>query len=239
MKELSTRCVALLCVVFIATVAAVSVWPTPRDVRAEDRNGDGRPDIWRQYDDREQVTEVSVDSNFDGRSDIQEYYDRGVLVRRESDRNFDDHVDLVEEFDGATREHVRSVIDVDYDGIADLLVLFHNGRPVFSRQAHPLTVDLRPRGAISTYDFQLARRRATDPLAPLTDPFRTDTTVRGTRAASSSADCVGLSTSGGLPGSSVEAVSPMPSSARLVARDVQPHALTLLLPRSPRGPPLS
>jgi hypothetical protein len=235
MKELSTRCVALLCVAVCATVAVVSMWPTARDVRAEDRNGDGRPDIWRHYDDRKQLTEVAIDSNFDGRSDVQEYYDRGALVRRESDRNFDGQTDLVEEFDAATQEHVRSVIDIDYDGTADLLVLFHDGRPVFSAQAQPRTPNLRQREGISARDAQLV----TDQLAPLTDPFRTDTAVREAHAASNADVCVGLSTSSGLPASCVEAVSPMSSSARLVARDVQPRALTLLLPRSPRGPPLS
>src|SRR6202035_769290 len=99
MKSLSSRYLALLCVVACATVATVEVWPAARHLRTEDHNGDGRPDIWRRYDNRGQLTEVDVDSNFDGSPDIEEYYERGILVRRESDRNFNGQADLVEEFD--------------------------------------------------------------------------------------------------------------------------------------------
>src|SRR4051812_42651533 len=96
-----------------------------------DRNRDGRPDIWRSYDPRGQVAEVAIDSNFDGRSDIREYYRGGALVRRETDRDFNDRVDLVQEFDPKTRELVRAVTDLDFDGVADLLELFHGGRTVY------------------------------------------------------------------------------------------------------------
>jgi hypothetical protein len=240
MKHLLAWCVAVLCVVASATVAAVATWPHAPDVRTEDRNGDGRPDVWRQYDDQGQPTEVGIDTNFDGRSDIQEYYEHGTLVRRESDRNFDDRVDLVEEFDTTTHEHIRSIVDVDYDGSADLLVLFQDGRPVFSKQVSSLTVNPRQTGNIVPQYSQLVRRRGDlDRLAPLTDPFRVDTSIGGTQQASSRPDSVGLSTSGGLPESCIHAVSPVAPSARFVARDVQAGALAHLSVPSPRGPPLS
>jgi hypothetical protein len=240
MKDLSARCVALLCTAACATVAVVTVWPTDRYVRTDDRNADGRPDVWRQYDDRGQLTEVAIDSNFDGLSDIQEYYDRGVLVRRESDRNFDDEVDLVEEFDAATHEPIRSVVDLDYDGSADLLVLFRDGRPVFAERARPLTINLRQRSEIAAHDSQVVRRGRVGPLVQLADPFRRDTAVRGTHAVAGNADDgVGLSTSSGLSAADVETVSPLVSSTQLVTSDVQPGALTSSSRRSPRGPPLS
>src|SRR4029077_2909888 len=115
-------------------VAALELWPATRLVRTVDQNGDGRPDVWRHYDNRGQLTEVDVDTNFDGRPDIEEYYERGVLVRRESDRNFNGQADLLEEFDVDTHGHTRSVVDTDYDGTADLLVFFRDNRPVFSKQ---------------------------------------------------------------------------------------------------------
>src|SRR5579864_2573753 len=115
MERWSVRWVASLCTVACATVAVVTMWPTDRQVRTADRNADGRPDVWRHYDNRGRLVEVAVDSNFDGRSDVEEYYDDGALVRRESDRNFDDRVDLVEEFDALTHEQIRSVVDLDYD----------------------------------------------------------------------------------------------------------------------------
>jgi len=71
------------------------------------------------------------------------------------------------------------------------------------------------------------------------DPFESDTAVRAMRTASSTDGCVGLSTSGGLPRPRVTIVSLMAASARLVARDVRPHALTVRLRQSPRAPPVS
>jgi hypothetical protein len=107
--------VVVLCIAACTAVAAVWQQPATGYVVTEDHNGDGRPDVWRVYDRRRQLSEVSVDTNFDGRSDVHEYDERGALVRRESDRDFNDRVDLIEEFDSATRDRVRSVVDVDYD----------------------------------------------------------------------------------------------------------------------------
>src|SRR5580704_6257267 len=130
MEQLSSRRVALVCAFTFVAVAAVSLTPATGGVRVEDRNGDGRPDVWRHYDQWGALTEVAIDSNFDGRSDVYEYYDQGALVRRESDRNFNGQIDIVEEFEATTHENFRSVIDVDFDGTADLLVFFHAGRLV-------------------------------------------------------------------------------------------------------------
>src|SRR5438477_5876587 len=127
-----------LCALASGAVALAPLWQAAAYVRAEDRNGDGRPDIWRTYDRLGRVSDVTVDTNFDGRSDVHEYYQRGALVRRESDRDFNDRVDLVQEFDPTTREPVRTVVDVDFDGTADLLVLFQGGQPVFSEWAPPV-----------------------------------------------------------------------------------------------------
>jgi hypothetical protein len=214
----------------------------------EDRNGDGRPDLWRQYDQWGTLTEVAIDSNFDGRSDVYEYYDdQGALVRRESDRNFNGQIDIIEEFEATTHENVRSVIDVDYDGTADLLVFFHDGRLVVSQWAHPVAADLPVAGDLNRrgeapehHDAQsVSWRHGAGRLAPMTDPFRNDPGVRATRRPLDSDACAGLSTSGGLPGSSIEAATMMASSAWLVARGNQPRSLTAVLPRSPRGPPFA
>src|SRR5712691_4157545 len=106
--------VVTVCALAGAAVAAISLWSPAALVRAADQNGDGRPDVWRVYDRQGQLAEVAVDSNFDGRSDVHEYYERGALVRRESDRDFNDRVDLVQEFDPATGEPERSIVDVDF-----------------------------------------------------------------------------------------------------------------------------
>jgi hypothetical protein len=242
MKNLWARSVGLFCVVACATVAAVAVSPDARRVRTEDRNRDGRPDAWRHYDQSGRLTEVALDSNFDGRSDVAEYYDsRGAIVRRESDRNFNGQVDLVEEFEPTTHEHTRSVIDVDYDGSADILVLFRDGQPVFSRQARPATVDVGQRRQSAAHSSQLVRDENGDSLAPLLDPFQSDTAVRGASfTPPDSSGYVGLSTSGGLPRRSAGTASPaFSTSPRPLASDLAPHSSVPLSPRSPRGPPLS
>jgi hypothetical protein len=241
MKHLFASWVAL-CVLASAAAMALAAWPHHPRITTEDRNGDGRPDVWCRYDDQGEPAEVGIDTNFDGRSDVQEYYEHGTLVRRESDRNFDDRVDLVEEFDAATHERVRSIVDLDYDGTADLLVLFQDGRPVFSKR-----LKSKPSGSILGHQPQLVahqpqpvrRSGDVDRLAPLTDPFRVDRSISGTNVAPSSRDSVWLSASGGLPASCSDAVSPVRSSARFMAREVQASPLAYLSARSPRGPPLS
>ena len=233
MNHVSARCVALLCVVGCATAAAIEAWPAARHVRTEDQNGDGRPDIWRRYDTRGQLTEVNVDSNFDGSPDIEEYYERGVLVRRESDRNFDGRTDLIEEFDAETHGQTRSVVDIDYDGTADLLVLFQDGLPVFSKRTCQLKRSGSPTPRLP------AGPDGASHLARLMNPFESDTAVRAAQAASNPGGCVGLSTSGGLPSPRVATAGLMSPSARWAARDVQPDPLKLQQRRSPRAPPAS
>jgi hypothetical protein len=234
MRGLSVRCVALLCVVASATVAAVEVWPAARHARMQDRNGDGRPDVWRHYDNRGLLTEVAVDSNFDGLPDVEEYYERGVLVRRESDRNFNGQADLVEDFDAETHAQTRSVVDIDYDGTADLLVLFRDGQPVFSERTCSRKSSKCPTASLPTAHDGGSRH-----LAPLSDPFESDLTVRATHVTPHTEGWVGLSTSGGLPRPRSTAIGRLSTSARVVARDIHAHALILLPRCSPRAPPVS
>ena len=224
-----------LCAGACVAAAAVSLWPAGY-VRTEDHNGDGRPDVWRAYDRHGQLSEVAVDTNFDGRSDVHEYYERGALVRRESDRDFNDQVDLVEEFDPATSERVRSVEDVDYDGTADLLVLFQGGQPVFRKWAHPPAPAV-PGGGRDRHP-DVSSRTADDHLEPLEDPFRTDLAMRAAPVAAGSGDCVGLSTSGGLPDSCRHVGSPLAASSGLEPIGQRRSPSTILDATSSRGPPL-
>jgi hypothetical protein len=211
------------------------LWPTGRDVRTDDKNRDGRPDVWRVYDRQGQLATLAVDTNFDGRSDVREFYERGALVRRESDRDFNDRVDLIQEFDATTRQAVRSVSDVDFDGVADLLVLFQGGKPVYSEWAHTPTPVL-PIGR-STGSTKAPTRLPDRQLAPLEDPFRGDIAVRAIRLGVGSGESVGLATSGGLPKPWRNLASPLaPSCDVSRSRSANPSSATVL-PYSPRGPP--
>ncbi len=233
-NRLSARFVALLCVLSCASVAAVEVWPAGRDVRTADQNGDGHPDVWRRYDDRGQLTEVDVDSNFDGSPDIEEYYERGALVRRESDRNFNGQADLVEEFDAETHGRTRSVIDIDFDGTADLLVVFRDGRPVYSERTSVPGSSGGPKSDLPTVHQERGRH-----LAPLKDPFESDSAFRTDHTPWTGGGSVGLSGSSGLPCPLVRTLSQPSPSTGLVARSGQPHVSVLRLPHSPRAPPPS
>jgi len=211
------------------------LWAPAAHNRIVDQRGDGRPGITRTYNRQGQLAELALDANLDGRADVEEYYERGVLVRRESDRDFNSRVDLVEEFDPATGENARSVVDVDFDGTADLLLLFQDGQAVFSKWVQLAAPAVASAEAASQTG---ASPHTTDGhLAPLDDPFRADLSVRAFHGSADPGDSVGLSTSGGLPASSGNVAGPLASSAHVSGARLLPPFSATVLPYSPRGPP--
>jgi hypothetical protein len=174
---------------------------------------------------------VGIDSNRDGRSDVEEYYSAdGALVRRDSDRNFNGQVDLVEEFDAATHEEQRSIADVDDDGLADLLVLFQGGRAVFVEHAQP--------GA-SQSAASIEPPVGTSSLHPLDDPFQGDIAMRGQGPLEPPQATPGIVPAAALPASRVRLSVPLdtPVSRSLRQAD-RPQAPAVPAP-SLRGPPLA
>ena len=166
---------------------------------------------------------VNVDTNFDGRYDEQDFYDRGVLVRRELDRNHDSRVDLVEIIDRTTRQPVRVVVDNDFDGRADRLLLYSGGRAVYSE-------------ALSVSDSDIGRdtRRK---LTPLFDPSGREAALATPQTASPLEDVVTL----------IESVATLDADVAVAACVAQTRASTpvtsrldslIVSPRSPRGPPV-
>jgi hypothetical protein len=223
---------------WLATILAISActsalvlhWPHRESVVTEDLNHDGRPDVWCVYDVENHLTEVFRDTNHDGRRDIREYYDQGALVRRESDRDFNNQIDLVEDFDAATGERSRSVMDLDSDGRADLLVLFRGTDVVFIKSAAP-----SPNSA--AHQASNARLRARDELVPFDDPFGADLTLRPAHVPVRTREFVGLATAGGVPGA-------QRTSLDVPRADSCPPAWWMFYalvidrePGSPRGPP--
>ena len=208
---------------------------SPVGFATEDRNGDGRPDVWRTYDRQGRLTEVAIDTNFDGRSDVHEYYEDGTLVSRESDRNFDDRIDLVQQFDAMTHDPIRTVEDVDFDGRADLLILFQSGRPVYSRWAPSSPVPVTPFPSVPS--AQAPRRAGDDQLARFNDPFADDLAVRALRQSPETRDCLGCSASGWLPVVALDAAEALSSPSALPLQADRHASSAIANSRVPRGPP--
>ena len=174
---------------------------------------------------------VAIDTNLDGRSDVEELYENGVLVRRETDRDFDDQIDLVQDFDPATRQIVRSVTDVNSDGIADLLVLFQNGRPVFSKWMAAVAQVAFRESATSPSIAQASN----DPL-PLLDPFSGDLAYKPVRVDAASDEPFALPAPLGLP-ATVAATIVLAKLAPAIPADWRVPALAPRGRSDLRGPP--
>jgi hypothetical protein len=173
---------------------------------------------------------VGIDKNQDGRSDVEEYYSvDGVLVRRDSDRNFNGQVDLVEEFDAATHEEQRSIADIDDDGLADLLVLFQGGRAVFVEHAQP--------GA-SESASPIEPPVGTSSLHPLDDPFQGDTAMRGRDPLEPARATLGIVPSAALPRSRARLSVPVNAPVSPSRRSADCPQLIAVSALSLRGPPL-
>jgi hypothetical protein len=218
----------LLCV----TAGLISARFPSSSTRTEDLNRDGRPDVWRAYGRDGRIASVAVDTNFDGRSDVEELYENGVLVRRQTDRDFDDQIDLVQDFDPATRQIVRSLTDVNADGVADLLVLFQDGTPVFSkwmsagaRLALPDTIGMR-----------VAPRESNQPLSMLHDPFSNEPAFKAVRVDATSDEPFSLPAPLGPP-EAVERPVIFAASAQAVASDWRLPATASFGSSTLRGPP--
>ena len=215
-------------------IVAASLGLAARHVGGADTNGDGQPDVWRTYDHHGQLSEVAIDTNYDGRVDSREFYEQGALVRRESDRDFNDRVDLVQEFDPVTRQPIRTVADVDSDGVADLLVLFRNGKVVLSKWAAPRTPSTSIVPAAPTPG---ARHVAGSQLSPLLDPFLGDLSIRERQVPAPTGDAVILSASA-LPPTEPRTGAPCTAFATPETR-ASSLISEITSPRSTRGPPAS
>ena len=218
-------CALLSCLALLSPLFSVAT-------RTEDRNHDGRPDLWRSFNRYGEVATVGRDTNFDGLLDVQEFYDRGALIRRESDRDFNDVVDLIEVFDRVTGREVRSVSDVDGNGVADLQVSYHEGRPVRVRR-----LDNHSKSAART-----ARTRSASPsrngvhsLVALADPLADEPVLAAGGPAAARPDVitsspfVSIVRIRGQPGSAPRSDGPLGESLRLLSRAFAAPAL--------RGPP--
>jgi hypothetical protein len=89
-----------------------------RLVRKElDINWDGKVDITRGYDDREQIGREALDLDFDGRVDQVNFYEKNVIVRKERDLDYNSKPDLWIFFEKG--KIVRKERDTNNDGKVD------------------------------------------------------------------------------------------------------------------------
>jgi len=221
MKSLSAALAGLT-----VLAGAVRFAPTV-NVRTQDTNRDGRPDIWRTYARSGQLIRVAVDTNFDNLPDRIETYDAKGLISRESDRNFDKRIDTIEEFDSTAYHETRTVVDVDFDGNADLLVLFRAGKPVDTKWSDAAT----SRGA---YDIDRSGQ-----LRPLWDPFRADAAIGVHTPVFPGGAAIAFSSTAGAPRDRVAAVGPNFLVSRLTAAGVPAVWSGLEFSHHLRGPPAS
>lgn len=226
MGRSACRPIAAICIAGAVAVTA-SAWLTTGWTRSEDRNHDGRADVWRFFDARGELLRVAADDNFDGRSDRQDYYDHGALIRRERDLNLDQRVDLIERFDPKSHERIRSVVDVDFSGTADLLVLFRDGQPVFSESLS---------AKASAAAIRIAPPEPGGPLTPLADPSDDQRALAAAALKSCTDGTVALFAVMGLPEGRLHTCIGV---IGMRASPIRAQALRLLpLSRhSPRGPP--
>lgn len=192
-----SRLYAFAVIAFVAMLGWAAIGRSDSDIRSADRNRDGRPDIWRAYDHRGRVAEIAIDTNFDGRSDVREIYESGTLVRRESDRDFNDRVDLVQEFDPASAEIVRTVSDINFDGTADRLDLYSSGRRVYSKTAS--AAQARRSSSASERAPATSGRSGNEPLSSMDDPFSGDLAIAAVRVAADYADGISIAPSVSIP----------------------------------------
>jgi hypothetical protein len=221
----------LLCALVCAPAGLTGTWLPGGTTQAQELIRHGRPDVSRAHPRDPHSSSVVIDTNFDGRSDVEELYENGVLVRRASDRNFDDQIDLVQDFDPATRQIVRSIADVNDDGVADLLVLFQNGQPVFSKWTAAISWVARRDTAALEWAWHQT-------LAPLVDPFSGDTAYKPLRIDATSDDAYWLPGPLDLPEAESESVA-LVRSARASTSEWHVPALTHFASSDLRGPPSS
>jgi hypothetical protein len=226
MKSWLERAAALVCVVVCACGGAF-----PGALRAEPLRAHSRHDgatVWSRYDARGALAERQLDTNGDGRPDVIEYYRGGALLRRDSDRNFNGVTDLVEDFDEITQEPVRSIVDQDYDGTADLLLLYRNGEAVVSERA-PAGHDRRT---------ESVRQDRSTALVSLRNPFAATRAFDSSAVSAPRETWIGPAPTAGVAASAAHLPAPAPaptSLPRSVRVDLNSHRSL----RSPRGPPLA
>jgi len=87
------------------------------EIKKEDKNNDGKPDMWIYYDDNKRPVKIESDRNYDGKLDLWISYGKKGQRRTGIDLNFDGRPDMYSYYQYSQR--VKLEIDFDYDGNLD------------------------------------------------------------------------------------------------------------------------
>jgi hypothetical protein len=93
--------------------------------RHVDTNGDGRADLEQAFDGQGRPLRERFDLDYDGRFDRTDFFSNGQLVRRELDTNADGKIDIWELFDQGTLSRLEQ--DQDDDGKVDYWEFWERG----------------------------------------------------------------------------------------------------------------
>ncbi|MEO0851945.1 MAG: hypothetical protein AAFY15_00360 [Cyanobacteria bacterium J06648_11] len=94
--------------------------------RLLDLNGDGRQDVFLEYQDDGGYVE-SFDSNFDGDIDMNcMYLSSNVLVTCKYDTDFNNSFETSSDYDNGTL--VQTTVDVDQNGLVDIFFVYLDGQ---------------------------------------------------------------------------------------------------------------
>ena len=115
------------------TASVLSVQPSADGLveQTVDINGDSKPDVFNYSRERGGSTGLLVrketDLNYDGRVDVRTWFDEtGQIEKEEMDGDFDGRVDWVDHYQNGRR--VMSEVDTDWNGIFDLFKYYEGNK---------------------------------------------------------------------------------------------------------------
>ncbi len=104
------------------------------EIKKEDKNNDGKPDMWIYYDNNNRPVKIESDRNYDGKLDLWISY--GEKGRRKTgiDLNFDGRPDMYSYYQYGQR--VKLEMDIDYDGKLDQISDYRDGKLIKMQKAN-------------------------------------------------------------------------------------------------------
>jgi len=126
MRKIITFCLNIL---LISTVSICFA----EEAKTEDKNNDGRPDMWIYYDNNQRPVKIESDRNYDGKLDLWISYGEKGRRKTEIDMNFDGRPDMYSYYQYGQR--VKLEMDINYDGKLDQISDYRDGKLIKMQKA--------------------------------------------------------------------------------------------------------